>query len=81
MTFANKYPTMTNFQIELFWAEVEQIQKRHSIFFPISQLKYISIKEQDSIPNIIFLEEYDLPTPITNEIHLAFKMISDIPFV
>lgn len=50
------------------------------MFFPISQLKYISIKEQDSIPNIIFLEEYDLPTPITNEIQLAFKMISDIPF-
>ena len=71
---------MTNFQIDLFWEEVAQIQQRHSLFFPISQLKYIGLHEKDSNHSLIFLEGYNLSTAITQEIQLAFKLASDIKF-
>lgn len=69
---------MTSLQIELFWKEIEQIQIRHALFFPISQIKYISLQEKDSIHNIIFLKGYNLPGTLTNEIQLAFKIINDL---
>ena len=71
---------MTNLQIDLFWEEVSQIQQRHSLFFPVSQIKYISIQEKGTGNDIIFLEGFNLPTTITQEIQLAFKLTSDIQF-
>ncbi len=71
---------MTNFQIDLFWEEVFQIQQRHSLFFPISQIKYISIHKNEACSELIFLEGYNLPATITLEIQLAFKLVSDIKF-
>ncbi|HMK03289.1 MAG TPA: hypothetical protein VK489_03820, partial [Ferruginibacter sp.] len=62
-------------QIELFWYEIEQIQQRHALFFPLSQLKYITLKENV----VVFKEGYDLPGIISQEIQLAFTLIMDGP--
>lgn len=71
---------MTNLQIDLFWEEVSQIQQRHSLFFPLSQIKYISLQEKGKGNDINFLEGYNLPLTITQEIQLAFKLVYDIQF-
>ena len=71
---------MTNFQIDLFWEEVSQIQQRHLLFFPISQIKYISIQDIETRTELIFLEGYNLPETITQEIQLGFKLALDIHF-
>ena len=71
---------MTNYKVDLFWYEVPQIQERHSLFFPISQIRYISLLKKETITELIFLEGYNLPATITQEIQLAFKLISDIQF-
>ncbi len=71
---------MTNFQNDLFWEEVSQIQQRHSLFFPIAQIKYISIQKNETITQLIFLEGYNLPATITQEIQLGFKLASDMQF-
>ena len=71
---------MTNFQIDLFWEEVSQIQQRHSLFFPISQIKYISLQKKETNTELIFLEGYNLPETMTMEILLAFKLVCDIEF-
>jgi hypothetical protein len=69
---------MTNYQIDLFWEEVSQIQQRHSLFFPLSQIKYISLQKKETRTELIFLEGYNLPATITLEIQLAYKLVSDI---
>ena len=71
---------MTNFQIDLFWEEVFQIQQRHSLFFPITQIKYISLQKNETSTELIFLEGYNLPTSITLKIKLAFKLVYNIQF-
>ena len=71
---------MTNFQNDLFWEEVSQIQQRHSLFFPITQIKYISLQKKETCTELVFLEGYILPSTITQEIQLAFKLVSDIKF-
>jgi hypothetical protein len=71
---------MTNYQIDLFWEEVSQIQQRHSLFFPLSQIKYISLQKKETRTELIFLEGYNLPATITLEIQLAYKLVSDIKF-
>lgn len=76
-TFGAIYYLMSKLQIELFWLEIAQIQQRNALFFPISQLKYISLNKNDSGHVIIFIEGYNLPDVITLEIQLAFKIISD----
>jgi len=50
------------------------------LFFPISQLKYIRLQENDSISNLLFFKGYNLSTAITQEIQLAFKLVYDIQF-
>lgn len=45
---------MTNLQIDLFWEEVSQIQQRHSLFFPLSQIKYISLQKMKQAQNSYF---------------------------
>jgi len=69
---------MTSLQIELFWYEIEQIQQRNALFFPISQLKYISLNKIDSGHEIHFREGYNMDIVITDEIKLAFKLVSDL---
>jgi hypothetical protein len=71
---------MTNFQIDLFREEVSQIQQRHSLFFPLSQIKYISLQKKETSTELIFLGGYNLPVTITQEIQLAFKLALDIHF-
>ena len=69
---------MTNYQINLFWEEVSQIQQRHSLFFKLSQIKYISLQNKGTSTELIFLEGYNLPATITREIKLGFQLASDI---
>lgn len=72
---------MTNYQINLFWEEVSQIQQRHSLFFPISQIKFISIQVNGNISKLHFLEGHNLADIITQEIQLTFKLALDFQFV
>lgn len=71
---------MTNLQIDLLWEEVSQIQHLYSLFILIFQIKYIQIQKKGKGNDITFLEGYNLPTTITHEIQLAFKLASDIHF-
>jgi len=49
-----------------------------ALFFPISQIKYISIQINETHTELIFVEGYHLPEAITLEIQLAFILVSDI---
>lgn len=61
--------------ILLFWKEIDQIQKRHILFFPIEQKDQISIKRVKPKPILVFHSGYDLPSVITLEIEFIFKLI------
>ena len=69
---------MTNSQIDFFWEEVSQIQQRHSLFFPISQIKYFSLQKRETNTELIFFEGYNLPATITLEIQQAYKLVFGI---
>ena len=62
----------------LFWREIDKIQNRHLICFPKSQRKYFLNKEINSKFKLTFMNGYDLPSVITFEIQLAFKLILEI---
>lgn len=67
---------MATDSITMFWNEVELIQQRHSLFFPVEQKEFISIKELDNRIELFFLEDYNLSSVITMEIKFAFKLIN-----
>lgn len=54
MNFTANKTNMKNDQVNIFWEEVEKIQIRHSLFFPVSQIKYISIQGKDDNYELIF---------------------------
>ena len=58
-----------------FYEEIGQIQSRHSIFFPDSQMQFIKVKKSGDSYNLKYLDGYALPDVITMEIELAFKLI------
>jgi hypothetical protein len=60
---------------ELFHEEINLIQKRHFVVFPLTQLSYVILKNENGIYVLQFLEGYDLSTEITMEIELAFKLV------
>lgn len=66
---------MTNFQIETFWFEIDQIQLRHHVFFPSEQKLFIQLSKVDGQFVLTFLEGYDLPSCITLEINFCFKIV------
>lgn len=69
---------MTSTQQKLFWKEIDLIQTRHSLFFPVEQKEYISLQKINTRFELIFLKGYDLPTAITMEIQFALKLTMTI---
>jgi hypothetical protein len=65
---------MSSAQRKLFRNEVNLIQALHALIFPVSQKRFIIVRENNSIHQLVFLKGYNLPTVITNEIRFAFKL-------
>ena len=65
---------LTDIQKELFWEEVNLVQKRHSIFFPDDQLKKIILRQTDSGDNLALMQGHQIPLPIMLEIQFVFKL-------
>ena len=61
--------------LELFKEEINIIQQRHAVVFPLRQLKFIKAEFVNSIYELKFLDGYDLSTVITMVIQLAFKLV------
>lgn len=61
--------------VEIFYEEIALIQKRHSVMFPHSQIKFIKAENINGNYELKFLDGYDLSSVITMEIQLAFKLI------
>lgn len=68
---------MTANRLKAFWEEIDWIQKRHSVFFPASQKKFISIEQRAGEIKLKFLDGYNLSSVITQEIEFAFKLIDN----
>lgn len=67
---------MTKAKKILFWKEVEEIRNRHALFFPEAQKFYISIQENNSGQELVFLDGYHLSNGISLEIQFAFKLLN-----
>ncbi|MEP7111277.1 MAG: hypothetical protein ABI760_24995 [Ferruginibacter sp.] len=65
-------------QRAIFWKEVNLIQKRHLLFFPDEQRKYIRIRESDMGLNLEIRDCHDLPSEAIMEIRLAFKFAGEM---
>ena len=68
---------LTDFQIELFWEEVGQIQKRNALIFPEDQIKNIKLIKTDDGHILQFSENPPFPEVILSEIQFAFKLVSE----
>ena len=61
--------------LELFKEEINIIQQRHAVVFPLRQLKFIKAESVNGSYELKFFNGYDLSTVITMEIELAFKLV------
>ena len=55
---------LTDIQEELFWDEVNLIQKRHSLFFPVDQIKNIILSQTGTDHCLAFIEDHQIPAAI-----------------
>ena len=66
---------MKDLIIQTFRRDIDLIQQRHALLFPIDQKNYISAKKNGSFYELSFLDGYKLASVITLEIQFAFKLL------
>lgn len=71
---------MTKLQIEIFWEEIDRLQKQYALFFAESQKQYISLHEKDGVHELVFLDGYELSSAITLDIKLMYKIVQDFSY-
>ena len=71
---------MTKLQIEIFWEEIDLLQKQYALFFPETQKQYISLHEKDGVHELVFLDGYELSSVITLDIRLLYSVVQDFSF-
>ncbi|MCW3092194.1 MAG: hypothetical protein JWP81_3263 [Ferruginibacter sp.] len=70
-----------NINKKIFRSELDIIQQRNSMFFPVSQKRFVKLYTTNESTQLVFTKNCDLDNAIRLEIMLAFKFSqeNDLP--
>ncbi len=68
---------MTADQIKAFWLEVDLIQQKHALFFPVEQKNNIILKNDDGFLSVSFRDGHNLSTGVVWKYNLHLSWYND----